>query len=1353
LFVSQGGENRILVFNLNDQGLPKKDTADYVIGEPSLYGRKQPVTTAMASRTEGAGMSGIAYDSLHDRLVARDGSRLLMFDVRPDHMKNGPAAIAVFGKPNFTDRLTTGVGPKLIASIDGTVLDARNQRLFVADGRNNRIMVWDIDPARLTATPDPLAVIGQTDYTSKTSGAGADHLYHPGSLYYDDANNRLFVSDSGNNRVLVFDVGPRQLQTGMKAMAVIGQANFEDHEAGIGAARLDDPARLAHDPSTQRLFVGDAGNHRILVFNVTPDQLKSGLAASYVFGQDDFDSRKPRTNLRKAIGVGSLQIDTERERLYLTEPIDLNRALVFDINPSHMKNNPDAIAVLFQESFDKIDWKVSRNEETWPRPFLDAEDGKLYVAASHPGGNRVSIFDISGGIKPTGMPSITAMGQFGWDGKVDFEARPAGSRVNGRVFYPRLLALDAVDHRLFVGDQYNSRVLVFELDTQNRILSRTATVILGQPDAYTARLWDVSARNLELPHSLAYDPVNKWLFVADGWHDRIMVFDADPKRMKTYEDAMFVLGQPDFTTIKPAAGPAGVNFEVIGESRGIGGGGTAPVALAVDARGRRLFVSDGGNNRVLVYDISQGKLHNGAAAVNVIGQPDFDSTGATPASAGVETTAMASGAAQPTNTRGEIYGAELGGEEGGGGGSGRKERVTNDHGFDSPAGLALDSQRNRLFVVDGNNARVLIFDVSPQKLHNGMKAIAVIGQKDFTIGNGTRLQGAKVSEEEGRRRFSFPSSLAYDPVKDWLYVADRGNERTLVFDVAPDKLQSDPGAIGVLGKDNYSTDVVTRAEQEELVEPRELAIDSEHQRLFQTDTPMSRVLVYDLPQSEMAVDVAPRSTVNYSTTDPWNGRDKPDLDQKKDWTARVAASEGSGVPAAMLTYTKTQGILDPMSERRSRILVSETTVAAPKPSEVSWFYMDEGSGKDHAIVVSNPNAHATSVEFRFDDGQRTQEAKRSIPAAGRIEVLASNLFGEAVHAKVGTLMILGEQPVASLLLRRTHTSRGEDLLLAVPPAETLDGSSAAIAGLSAGGGYDSELVLVNPRNEVVSGHIEVLEERTGRPVQWNPSCEGEMPLESKIQSGAEYHVVAERNGQFAHSPQSCEGLSYNIQPGGTYHVELHSDSYLPEKAYAVLRGDQGAAIPWAAAVVSLRNGPLLLSETAVPARAATQLAWIPVDTMPDLIRNGETPSKMTFTIADADTVTPALLRFTLFDTNGKEAGRYEQILPPGTQREWSLADLFNMEKFKGSVRLWSDAPVAISDRRVTTTLRGESVESEIGYVDEASLKGKRTIPLPTISDGAGVATEITFINPTEAEIKGRIQFDSSDGQPSDIVLR
>jgi DNA-binding beta-propeller fold protein YncE len=1290
-----------LVFQLDANGLPAKYTADYAIGQPSRYGRKQPVTTTMASAHEGAGIGGVAYDSVHDRLVARDGNRLLLFDVRPDHMKDGPDAIAVFGQTTPNIRLRTGVGPNQVTTIDGTVLDEKNQRLFATDGANNRILIWDIEPSHLKSqTPDAIAVIGQTDYTSKAPGTSATQFNHPGSIFYDDANNRLFVSDSGNNRVMVFDVSPEKTKAGMTAISVIGQADFTAREPGLGPDHLDHPARLLFDPATRRLFVGDGGNRRILIFNVAPDQLKMGLAASNVLGQDDFSTRGLRTDLKKAValGYGPLQIDSQRQRLYVTEPIDQNRALVFDVDPQRIRNNEDAMAVLFQHSAEKIEWKVSQTQETWPRPFLDAKDGKLYVAASHPGGNRVSIFDVSGDIKPTGMPSITTIGHFDAEGKVDFVDRPAGSRLNGRVMYPRSIALDPVDHRLFIADQYNSRVLKFDLTKDNRILSRSANLVLGEPDVFTGKLWDISARNMLIPYGLAYDQANKRLFVGDGWHDRVLVFDADPNRMKTYEEAMFVLGQPDFTTVKLGAGAAGVDFQILGADRGIGGGGSSPLTMDVDEKGQRLFLTDSGNNRVLVYDIAPGHMKNGPEAVNVIGQPDFDGKASTPPSHG---------------------GGAFSGEEGeGGGASPAKGRATNDHSFDFPGGVAFDADRNRLFVVDGNNARILVFDIGPGKLHNGMSAYAVIGQKDFTTGDSTRLRSVKVSEEEGRRRFLLPSSLAFDPTKDWLYVTDRGNERTLIFDVAPEKLQNDPGAIGILGKGDFTTDSVTRAEQDELVEPRELVIDTANQRVYQTDAPMSKVVIYDLPNSKKSVEMAPRSLVNYSTTDPWNGRDNPEQDHRKDWGARLTTDVDA--PGAMLTFTNTRQFLEPLSERRSRMLISETTAAAPVPSTSSRFYLDQAEGKDHEIVVDNPGTQSADIQLRFQAGTQVHDLKRTIPGGDKQSLLASELFGSAIGGKVGTLRITSQQPVAVLVLRRTHTSRGEDLVTSIPPVEALDSDAGtALAGLRAGGGYETEIVLVNPRSEAISGHIQVLDARTGQPVKWSTSS---------------------------------EGLAYKIPTGGTFHVKLHSDSFFPEGAFAVVRSDQDAKFPWSAAFVSVSKDSLLLSETAVATHTPTQMAWFPVDTLPDLIRHGETPSIMNFSVADASS-TPAMLRFTLFDTDGKEQGRYEQILPIGTEREWSLADLFNVEKFRGTVRLWSDVPIAVSDRRVTISLRGEPVESELGYIDANSLKGTQTVEFPTILDGAGIATQIVLINPTESEIKGQIEFDSSDGQPSEVVLR
>jgi hypothetical protein len=100
-----------------------------------------------------------------------------------------------------------------------------------------------------------------------------------------------------------------------------------------------------------------------------------------------------------------------------------------------------------------------------------------------------------------------------------------------------------------------------------------------------------------------------------------------------------------------------------------------------------------------------------------------------------------------------------------------------------------------------------------------------------------------------------------------------------------------------------------------------------------------------------------------------------------------------------------------------------------------------------------------------------------------------------------------------------------------------------------------------------------------------------------------------------------------------------------------------------------------------------------------------------------------------------------------------LADLFNVEAFNGTVRLFSDVPVAISDTRVTETLRGERFESEIGYMDMSAPKKGEDLELPSISDGAGMATDIVFVNPEEKDFKGQMKFNSADGHPSEIVLR
>ncbi len=92
-----------------------------------------------------------------------------------------------------------------------------------------------------------------------------------------------------------------------------------------------------------------------------------------------------------------------------------------------------------------------------------------------------------------------------------------------------------------------------------------------------------------------------------------MVFDAAPERIHNGVDAIAALGQPDFMTTAPARTQTGIDFDTrVGT--GITPGRPRGTGLAYDPVYHRIFVSDGGNHRVLVYDAEPGRLRTGMPA-------------------------------------------------------------------------------------------------------------------------------------------------------------------------------------------------------------------------------------------------------------------------------------------------------------------------------------------------------------------------------------------------------------------------------------------------------------------------------------------------------------------------------------------------------------------------------------------------------------------------------------------------------------------------------------------------------------------------------------------------------------------
>jgi hypothetical protein len=124
-----------------------------------------------------------------------------------------------------------------------------------------------------------------------------------------------------------------------------------------------------------------------------------------------------------------------------------------------------------------------------------------------------------------------------------------GTTTNaGGLDYPWGLALDTVNHRLFVSDSNNDRVLEYDLDSQNHLTHYTADHVLGQRDFASSQPnqgGTASSTTMSDPGGLAYDPTNSHLFVADSGNSRVLVFDLS-HGITNDTPAANVLGQPDF---------------------------------------------------------------------------------------------------------------------------------------------------------------------------------------------------------------------------------------------------------------------------------------------------------------------------------------------------------------------------------------------------------------------------------------------------------------------------------------------------------------------------------------------------------------------------------------------------------------------------------------------------------------------------------------------------------------------------------------------------------------------------------------------------------------------------------------
>ena len=308
LWVFDTGNSRALQWT----SAPQSDFA----AASRVIGQNDFVTVSQGSATANSVTNDLgALSENGGKVVVSDGNRnrVLIYDHQP--VGNGVAANLVFGQPNF---FMTKFGTTATAFNvpDGAWTDG--VRVVIAEGSNNRVLIWNSFPTVNQQPPD--VVLGHQDFTTEFPGnpRSASTLDQPQAVYSD--GTRLFVADSGNSRVLIWNSFPQS--SGAPADIVVGQPDFVTHQTGVDRNRLGFPTGLA--VAAGSLFVVDQTNNRVLVFSPIPTT--SYPSAAHVLGQSDFLSNGPGA-LASGLNV-PVQAAVLDHTLYVSDSFN-NRVLAF----------------------------------------------------------------------------------------------------------------------------------------------------------------------------------------------------------------------------------------------------------------------------------------------------------------------------------------------------------------------------------------------------------------------------------------------------------------------------------------------------------------------------------------------------------------------------------------------------------------------------------------------------------------------------------------------------------------------------------------------------------------------------------------------------------------------------------------------------------------------------------------------------------------------------------------------------------------------------------------------------------------------------------------------------------------
>lgn len=359
-------------------------------------------------------------------------------------------------------------------------------------------------------------VIGQSLFTSSSTGTTSATLNTPKDVEYDSDDELLYVMDYSNNRVLVFDASV--ITNGEAAIHVLGQNDFTTSASDTAVDRLAGPVGLALDSEGDKLFVMQESD-RVSIFDVsTIDDGEDAVNFLGFWGGGGPTSTSADSTARAfdssagTIPMGMFY-DEDTEYLYVADAGN-HRVLVFDMNV--ITDGEDAIHVLGQSGYGVGNVAAGTMPTGFSSPsYISLIDSLGYLAVSN--GSCVALFDVNTITDGEAAVRVIGYNELACDG-----SGGATTNQNGFIIgIPYGNANDNTKDILYVADPFQGIKL---FDSSSITTGENAFSVISQTSFANTDM-GTTQELLNFPSNVVVDEVNDRLFVVDENAHRIMVYE------------------------------------------------------------------------------------------------------------------------------------------------------------------------------------------------------------------------------------------------------------------------------------------------------------------------------------------------------------------------------------------------------------------------------------------------------------------------------------------------------------------------------------------------------------------------------------------------------------------------------------------------------------------------------------------------------------------------------------------------------------------------------------------------------------------------------------------------------------